>query len=320
MTRVFLTVDTELSLGSHQRGASPETNLAQSIFGETPEGAFGIGWQMGCLNKHGLKAVFFVDPLPAALFGPDILKRIVAPVLEAGHEVQLHIHTEWLRFLDQSPVDGRQGMQIADFSEDDQFTLLGWARDLLLAAGAPNPVAFRAGNYGADDHTLKALSRLGIAWDSSFNAAYLGAPCRIDLPRLQLAPIKHFGVTELPVTQIFDRPGHLRGAQICALSRCEMLALLDHAAVQRHDSVTIVSHSFELISRDRRRPNRTVVGRFEALCETLAARRAELPTCGFADLKIAPVGVPAIPLAPSWLRTAGRMAEQAVGHWRYERA
>ena len=320
MTRVFLTVDTELSLGSHQRGVPPETNLAQSVFGETAEGAFGIGWQMARLNRHGLKAVFFVDPLPAALFGPDLLKRIVAPILAAGHEVQLHIHTEWLRFLDRSPVDGRQGDQIADFSDEDQYALLGWARDLLVAAGAPNPVAFRAGNFGADDRTLAALARLGIVWDSSFNAAYLGAPCHIGLSHLQLEPVAHCGVTELPVTQIFDRPGRLRPAQLCALSGREMQAMLDHAAAHDHAMVTIVSHSFELLSRDRRRANHAVIDRFESLCATLAARRDAFSTSGFADLVLGPGDPAAQPLGPSWLRTAGRIGEQALAHWRYEQA
>ena len=319
MTRVFLTVDTELSLGSHQRGVSPDTNLAQSIFGETPAGSFGIGWQMERLDHHGLTGVFFVDPVPAALFGMDMLKRIVAPILTAGHEVQLHIHTEWLKFLTGSPVDGRLGENIGDFSEEDQVALVGWARDLLTAAGAPDPAAFRAGNFGADDRTLRALAQLGITWDSSFNAAYLGAPCRVDLPPLGLDPVGTKGVRELPVTQIFDRPGRLRPAQLCALSHREMLAMLDHAEAQHQSAVNIVSHSFELISRDRRRPNQSVINRFEALCAVLAERRDSLPTSGFANLSFPDASHAATPLPASTLRTWERMAEQAIGHWRYER-
>ena len=320
MTRVFLTVDTELSLGSHQRGLSPDVNLAQSIFGETTGGAFGIGWQMERLSHHGLTGVFFVDPVPAALFGPDMLKRIVAPILTAGHEAQLHIHTEWLKFLDRSPVDGRRGENIGDFSEADQVTLIGWARDMLVAAGAPDPMAFRAGNFGADDRTLRALAQLGIAWDSSFNAAYLGAPCRIDLPPLSLDPLSVAGVGELPVTQIFDLPGRLRPSQLCALSHREMLAMLDHAETQNQCAVNIVSHSFELISRDRRRPNQSVINRFESLCAALAERRDSLPTSGFANLSLRQSGQAAVPLPASAWRTWERIAEQAIGHWRYERA
>ncbi len=317
MTRVFLTVDTELSLGSHQRGLSPEANLAQSIFGETPEGAFGIGWQIERLNRHGLKAVYFVDPVPAALFGSDVLKRIVAPILDGGHEVQLHIHTEWLRFLDHSPVGDRRGEHIGDFDEDDQVALIGWAAELLTAAGAPNPVAFRAGNFGADDRTLAALARLGIAWDSSFNGAYLGDPCRIGLPATQLDPVSRLGVSELPVTLLFDRPNHRRPAQLCAISYGEMAAALDHALTARHSAFNVVLHSFELISRDRRRANHAVVQRFEQLCERLSGLASTVPTTGFRDLELpAPIG--ATPLPASLLRTGHRAVEQALATLRYE--
>lgn len=318
MTRVFLTVDTELSLGSHQRGLSPEANLAQSIFGETAEGVFGIGWQIDRLNRHGLKAVYFVDPLPAALFGVDILKHIVEPILEGGHEVQLHIHTEWLRFLDHSPIGDRRGEHIGDFDEDDQVALIGWAADLLTSAGAPDPVAFRAGNFGADDRTLAALARLGIDWDSSFNGAYLGDACRIGLPATQLDPVSRLGVSELPVTQLFDRPGHLRPAQLCAISHREMAAALDHALAARHSIFNIVLHSFELISRDRRRANHAVVRRFEQLCEQLAGLADEAPTSGFRDLAL-PDPSGATPLPASLLRTGRRAAEQALATLRYER-
>ena len=66
---------------------------------------------------------------------------------------------------------------MADFSLDDQKRLLAVGRDLLTDAGAPPPTAFRAGNYGANDDTLRALATLGFTWDSSFNPAQLGGDC-----------------------------------------------------------------------------------------------------------------------------------------------
>src|SRR3546814_9494722 len=41
------------------------------------------------------------------------------------------------------------------------------AADMLVRAGAPEPVAFRAGNFGANDDTLRALDALGFLFDSS---------------------------------------------------------------------------------------------------------------------------------------------------------
>src|SRR3546814_6004994 len=44
---------------------------------------------------HGLKAVFFVEPMPALVCGVDWLKPLVATILARGQEVQLHLHPNW---------------------------------------------------------------------------------------------------------------------------------------------------------------------------------------------------------------------------------
>jgi hypothetical protein len=212
-----------------------------------------------------------------------------------------------------------RGRNIADFNFDDQVTLIGCARDLLVAAGAPRAVAFRAGNYGANDTTLRALATLGIAWDASFNPAYRGAPCDIGLPADTIDPLQRLGIAELPVAAIYDRPGQLRHAQICALSSREMTAALHHAAATGRPAFAIVSHSFEMLSRDRQRPNRAVMTRFEHLCHMIASH-PDLTSSGFAGLAPPAASTGATRLAPSRWRTALRHAEQALASLRYERA
>src|SRR5690625_714931 len=174
MTSVLITIDTELSAGLHGKGAPPKANIDQSVFAEIDGREFGIAWQMDQLERSGLKGVFFVDPMPELVYGPGYVKRIVEPIVRRGHEVQVHIHTEWLQWAEKSPVDGRQGRSIGDFTLRDQVVLIEWARNALVAAGAPQPTAFRAGNFGANDETPRALSRLGMLWDSSFNPDYVG--------------------------------------------------------------------------------------------------------------------------------------------------
>jgi hypothetical protein len=148
MTAVLITVDTELSALLHQRGASPDQNYASSIAGEAGGGEYGIGWQMDCLERHGLTGVYFVDPLPALVYGPEVIAKIVAPIVARGHEVQLHVHSEWLEWAEASPVGERLGQNIGDFPFEDQVILIDAARDLLVGAGAPPTTAFRAGNFG----------------------------------------------------------------------------------------------------------------------------------------------------------------------------
>jgi peptidoglycan/xylan/chitin deacetylase (PgdA/CDA1 family) len=321
MTKVLITVDTELSARLFQDGADVRANVEQSILCRCPAGQFGIGWQMDVLDAHQLTGVFFVDPMPALVYGEAFLQGIVGPIVARGHEVQLHIHTEWLEWAPDSPVDGRQGRNIGDFSLADQIVLLGLARDLLVKAGAPLPTAFRAGNYGANDDSLTALTQLGLLWDTSFNAGYLGNPCAISLAADQVAPAPHRGLTEVPVSGLYAGAKQFRAAQICALSASEMKAAMDHAAAQDHPFFTIVTHSFEMMTRDRRRPNPTVMGRFKSLCRAIADN-PELSSSGFTGLdpKIGATQWPDLAhFQSNRIRTAARMAEQLYANIIHER-
>ena len=92
MTALLITIDTELSAALHQRGVGLEQNLRQSIWGETAVGAFGIGWQMDLMDRHGLKGVFFLDPLPALIHGPAFLQPILAAIVGRGQEPVSYKH------------------------------------------------------------------------------------------------------------------------------------------------------------------------------------------------------------------------------------
>ncbi len=314
MTRVLISIDTELSAALYQQGADADTNFARSI----ECNGHGIGWQMDQLEAWGLVGVFFVDPMPALVYGRDVIASIVTPIVKRGHSVELHLHPEWLAWATSQPVGDRRGRSIGDFSFDDQSTLITLARQLLIDAGAPPPSAFRAGNYGANDDTLRVLASLGIKWDASFNPTYLGDPCHIGLGVDQIDPVVRLGITELPVAAIYDRPGHLRHAQICALSSREMTDALNHAAATKRPAFAIVSHSFEMMSRDRKRPNRSVMKRFETLCSTVA-RHPGLTSSKFANLMLDDAATVPTRLAPSYPRTVMRMAEQAFATLAYER-
>lgn len=321
MTQVLITIDTELSALLHQRGTTVDANLAASVTGRAGKHDVGVGWQMDCLDHHGLRGVYFIDPMPGLVFGPDIVAQMVEPILTREHEVQLHIHTEWLEWAKTPLVGDRRGQNIGDFSLNDQLVLLGWGRDALMSAGTPRPIAFRAGNYGANDDTLKALATLGFAWDASYNARYRDSHCRIGIGPDHVDPVRRHGVTEIPVAAISDRAGSIRPAQVCALSATEMSEGLHHAAETGRPVFSIVTHSFEMLSRDRKRPNHAVMRRFEQMCRSIAAHPG-LQTAGFADLD---PGIANSDLAhgtrlgPSRVRTFNRMAQQALATWIYDR-
>jgi hypothetical protein len=90
-TRVFITIDTELMWRHHVAGLDADTVVQRSL---EPAGV-GVGWQLAQLKAYHLKACFFVDPMPALVYGLDPIKRVVGAILEAGQEVQLHLHPNW---------------------------------------------------------------------------------------------------------------------------------------------------------------------------------------------------------------------------------
>ena len=316
MTQVLVTIDTELSPAAHRRGVSADDNFRCAILGQVSDGAWGTEFQIGCFREQGLKAVFFVEALSANVVGLDLLKRAVDPILSAGHEVQLHIHTEWLEWFSDDPVSGRRGQNICDFNFDDQRRLVQIGAENLVRAGAPRPIAFRAGNYGANNDTLRALASEGIAYDSSYNFPYLGNPCGILAPTQPFEPVALDGTVEVPISTFADFPGHQRPAQLCAISNSEMQHLLEQSLAQNRRSAVIVSHSFELLNSRRTRSNPIVVRRLRRLCEMLSGMRQRAQTSGFRDLDVDTLTAfpsRASPLHSATWRTALRVVEQAAG-------
>ncbi|OYY89347.1 MAG: polysaccharide deacetylase [Sphingomonas sp. 28-66-16] len=315
-TPVFLTVDTEIVWRHHVDGLDLDTLYERSF---EPAGV-GVSYQLEMLARHGLKASFFVDPMPALLYGLDPIKRIVDTIQEGGQRVQLHLHPCWTKARRGDGGASYGLFELVDYSFDDQQGLIAGARDMLVAAGAKMPIAFRAGSYGANDDTIAALSTLGFEYDSSHNGSAHPRPSAISLPVEQIAPIAFGGLIEVPVTLIEERPGSMRNFQICALSVGEMRAALDHAVAEQHAVVTIVNHGFELANRAGTSPNGVHVRRFDALCALLDERRDSLPTQHFADRPVLALGHQDAPLGPSAARLRWRQAEQLWSNLVSERA
>ena len=321
MLKVYITIDTEYSSGLVEGVSASDRaeNFARSIACLTPDGPAGISHKLRLLEKYGQKAVFFVDPMPALIWGVAAIEDIVAPIMDAEQDVQLHLHTEWLELAGSAnPLGGKTGHNIADFTFDEQCQLVEYARDTLIAAGAPAPVAFRAGNYGANDETLRALEQAGIAYDSSHCPAIADGYCRIKLTQDDLLPVEHCGVVEVPVGSIASVGGGQRHAQITALSLREMTDAIRHARDNGRQEFTLVSHSFELINRRKLAVNKIVRNRFEGLCRDLKKMRG-VATANYRDdpPAAAPPHVEPELLPPDPVRTGLRIAEQMVSNTLY---
>jgi Polysaccharide deacetylase len=289
--KLFFTIDTEvypINQGWEIRGLADD--VSRDIYGDTSEGAFGVAYQLRVFERYGLRAVFFVEGLhascPSVGLGP--LTDLVQLIRSHDQEIQLHVHPEWLPYARGVSVEDR-GYVLTSYNEHEQRELIETAADNLVRAGAPTPSAFRAGDFAANRDTLRALSKLGFRFDTSYNYPYLGSTCKIDLERALWQPAQFDGIWEFPVSCYSDYPKHYRHCELGACSVGEFRASLNSAVENCWDSYVLVSHSFEMIANRRSarrvRPKRRVVKRFEELCRLLSSISTTVQTSHFNDLE-----------------------------------
>lgn len=315
--KVFFTVDVEVWPGawSNIDERFPEA-FQRYVYGDTAFGQYGLPLKLRVLRDHGLKGVFFVEPLFSARFGLQPLQEIIALIREGGQEVQLHLHTEWVDeaatpLLTWKPQ--RKIQHVAHFSKQDQTVLIGWGKKRLVEAGATEASAFRAGSFVFNLDTLGALETNGIFVDSSYNHYYGGAESGVSASPTTSVPVQPFrvgGVVEYPVTVFHDFPFHLRPLQLKGCSLREMTAVLDHASDNGYAAVVIVSHNFELLDRRDFSRDEVVARRFFGLCDFLARNGDRFDTSFFDGVQCAPVSAQPRPLNGTPWGLANRYYEQ----------
>lgn len=313
MLNVFFTIDVEVWCdGWHDLDARFAGAFARYVYGEDRRG--GLPLHLRILNDHGVRSTCFVEPLFSGRFGTAPLQEIVGLILAAGHEVQLHLHPEWVDECHEALLSGprakRQHLRQYTLSEQTQLISIGarW----LEAAGAPRPNAFRAGSFAFNIDTLKALERNGIPIDSSYNASLFGATSGLSPDRPLLASERFGDVLEMPMT-VFHDGVRLRHAQLTACSASELESLLRRAAEQRHDHFMLLSHNFELMTPDKRKVDAVMVRRLERVAAFIARNPDLFRVCCMRDAETTPSGQKFQSLrSPLW-RTGLRVAEQA---WR----
>jgi peptidoglycan/xylan/chitin deacetylase (PgdA/CDA1 family) len=298
MTLVFLTVDTECSLGGaledSRRQAVP---VERAILGKIGDHSYGTPLIMEILEESQLRATFFLEVLSAPLVGGQELAEASRQIVERGHDIQLHLHPVYhfyqqlargMLARDQLP---RFPDLIGSLPPDVQSALLEQGHSLFRKIVGRSPIAFRAGCYGASSATLAILQPLGVLYDSSFNAAYLGRNCLMDGRRELNHPWLESGVWEVPVTNFETGAWRLRGLkplEISAVSFREICAVLEYAARNDLEAVTLVLHSFSLLKhRDVQfselRPDQIVIRRFRALCRYLGKHSSEFRVVTFSE-------------------------------------
>jgi hypothetical protein len=312
---VFFTVDVEVWCDGWQNiDAKFPAAFRRYIYGPTPQGNYGLPYTLQELNAHGLIGTFFVEPLFSTRFGAQPLAEIVGLIKDAGQDVQLHLHTEWVDEAREPVLAGitEKKQFLHYFSRAEQQQLIGKGLELLRNAGATGVNAFRAGSFGFNRETLDALAANGVPFDSSYNAGQFGPESGVMPGSLLMEPIECGGVYEYPLTVFRDGRGALRPAQLTACSFGEMQSLLWQALEQGRRSFVILSHNFEIMNLAKTRRDDIVVRRFRQLCTFLRRNEDCFRVRGFHELAGTSVPTQPAPLTVPMWKTGLRVVEQAL--------
>ena len=321
MLNVFLTVDTEIWCDGWDDLDRKFPHYFKSyVYGPTAEGDFALPGTLAILEDYNIPAVFFVEPLFSEKFGIEPLQEMVGLLLEKNQEVQLHMHPEWVDEVGDRLLTNVSAKipNMTCCTLEQQTQLIKWGIARLAEAGAGSINAFRAGGFCANRATLQAVAENNLPFDSSYN---LSGPLGVfDIAGGELLNQPRYvdGIHEYPVSVIKDPiRRRYRNVQINALSLSELINCLETAYEQGWDSIVVVTHNFELLSRDKTRVDKIIRKRFQRFCQYLDKHRDRFNVTGFRSLQPQDVH-PQPPIVSGNLIPAGlRYAEQVVRGFLY---
>jgi peptidoglycan/xylan/chitin deacetylase (PgdA/CDA1 family) len=278
-TQVVLTVDTEPSVaGALVPGGSHTPLIREPIAGWVNGESQGLGFILRTLRRHGLTATFFVETAHTHYFSDNAMGEYVEMLLDAGQDVQLHLHPCWLTF------ERRREDWPATVTDDCHhlpadrlLELIEHGADKITAWSGSRPTGMRTGNFSTSLSVFEAMSAAGLRYASNICLAVHRPP----EPELALegGAGEFCGVRELPVTCFRDvgpvGRGRLRPMAVTALRVEEQIDLLNAAHANGNAVVVILTHPFEFFkTRNFRytdlRRNRITQKRLADLCSFLS--------------------------------------------------
>lgn len=323
---VFITFDVECSMGG--AWANPRLKPVpplRAVWGQYNGRELGLPVIVDILNGYGLAATFFVEAFMDEQGHPGEAERICEYLLNHGQDVQLHIHPNHRHYgLKQQGKPYPFTDYIADLGPDEQRSLLQEGSERIRRWTGRRPAAFRAGNMGASEETLRQVAAAGIPIDSSYTFPYVGRHCRFSSRELYNGSKWYADVLEVALSGFLQprlpllRPAKPLDLMGVSFAECREAA---RAICGAGADAVVILHSFSLfkvrnVQYDGGRPDWVVTRRFRKLCDWLATRQ-ELPSYTFTELAEALAGKSYVPshVPPCRLSDPRALVRKAVQAW-----
>jgi peptidoglycan/xylan/chitin deacetylase (PgdA/CDA1 family) len=143
------------------------------------------------LEQYGLRGTFFVSSLCPPYLSDKMFSNLKF-LVSRGHDLEIHPHPD--------AVDPNR-LLFTMYSVEERKQILKTAIENIKKAGAPAPIAHRAGAWAIDMETLSLLPQFGIVMDSSIFP--IDPRSQVPLPEdLVNRFVKIGSVYQLPITLI----------------------------------------------------------------------------------------------------------------------
>jgi len=185
MKYILFTIDTEIG----EYGNSMDNSFELFFQGKIKNKELGYKYIINKLDEYGFKGEFFVDVYPKDKKLSKKIETAVKFINKKGHGVQLHTHP--------SLSYDNNRIRLNQYSLKEQIEIITYGKELIKTWVGKYPLAHRAGVYGINEDSFKALNRNDIKYDFSY--FYGNENCKIN-KMLENKIFKKNGVIEIPVT------------------------------------------------------------------------------------------------------------------------
>ena len=256
----FLSFDVEASPGRASSG-----HVERLIWGNIDGQQYGIGKLCAILSEYGLKANFMIDMAACTLYGDRPIERVGKFLRDQGHEIHVHLHSEWLarrQWKIPLPKGSVARMDELEYPLSEHFLMHAGFKFRQLYGGEPH--AFRSGGFFFNEHTVRAAKAAGFMCSTSFNSTRHNNQVRTLETGAENEPFFwDNGILEIPV-DISPEP--------LSYDFEKYLGMFARVAKKTNKTFNITLHSWSLLKRVEGRHTRFVPEyeeKLRSICEHL---------------------------------------------------
>lgn len=242
MKYVSVTIDVEA-----QPARAEAEHVQRLIYGQFGAERYGLLEIMQAAERHAYTCTCFLDYPEACLWGESI-SRAAKDIISAGHDLQLHIHPEFLsrEVLQDMGIPRPRGMDACSAEQADK--IVAWAVEQHVNVSGSAPLAFRGGGYRINEAVLDSLIKNNVLISSNINSAKQEASKNL--------PAEPFywenGVLEFPISTVSMSDKFVMAnfniKRLGSLARFEnFLSALTEQAAGKDIFLVFVLHSWALL-------------------------------------------------------------------------